>query len=105
MTITRKKVADKIGAYLHHRISLADLVDWAEQAMMGASFGTRNGEHIRDVIARLGVADVRAFGLTWEDCEQFLEKLGYSAHIEIVAGQLSRPTAIVREKSAKKYGR
>jgi hypothetical protein len=105
MTITRKKVADKIGAYLHHRISLAELVDWAEQAMMDASFGTRNGEHIRDVIARLGVADVRAFGLTWEDCEQFLDVLGYSARIEIIAGQSSRPTEIVREKSAKKYAK
>ncbi|MDH5564448.1 MAG: hypothetical protein OEY91_12605 [Nitrospirota bacterium] len=39
---------------------------------------------IRDVVARLGVADVRAFGLTWEDCEQLLKRLGYSAqdHIE-----------------------
>lgn len=105
MTITRKKVADKLGAYLHHRISLADLVDWAEQAMMNASFGTQNAEHIRDVVARLGLADVRAFGLTWEDCEQFLETLGYSARIEIVAGQPSRPSAIIREKPGKKYGK
>ena len=105
MTITRKKVADKIGAYLHHRISLAELVDWAEQAMMEASFGAENGEHIRDVVARLGVADVRAFGLTWEDCEQFLGMLGYSARIEIIAGQPTRPAAIVREKSAKKHGK
>jgi|SRR5579862_1858995 len=105
MTITSKKVADKIGAYLHHRISLAELVDWAERTMMNASFGTRDAGRIRDVIARLGVADVRAFGLTWEDCEQFLNSLGYSAHVEIVAGQSARSAAIVREKPAKKYGK
>jgi len=104
MTITSKKVADKLGAYLHHRVTLAELVDWAERAMMDADFGTRNAEHTRDVVARLGVADVRAFGLTWEDCEQFLEKLGYSARIKIVAGQSARSTAVVREKPRKKYG-
>jgi hypothetical protein len=40
---------------------------------------------IRDVVARVGVADVRAFGLTWEDCEQLLTQLGYSAQVSIVA--------------------
>jgi hypothetical protein len=36
------------------------------------------------VVARLGVADVRAFGLTWADCEELLGQLGFSARIEIV---------------------
>ncbi|MGO9245341.1 MAG: hypothetical protein ACLPT4_04295 [Verrucomicrobiia bacterium] len=105
MTITSKTVADKIGAYLHHRISLAKLVDWAERAMMSAEFTSQNSERIRDVVARLGVADVRAFGLTWEDCEQFLQSLGYSARVEIVAGQPARSATVVREKVAKKYGK
>jgi hypothetical protein len=35
-------------------------------------------------VARLGVADVRAFGLTWEDCEELLAQLGFSARIEII---------------------
>jgi|CXWL01.1.fsa_nt_gi hypothetical protein len=69
---------------------------------------------IRDVVARIGVADVRAFGLTSEDCggprqtavpsggfsatprqsvssaeagEQLLSQLGYSAQVSIVAGK------------------
>jgi hypothetical protein len=33
----------------------------------------------------LGVADVRAFGLTWEDCEQLLRQLGYTARVDIIA--------------------
>ena len=37
------------------------------------------------VIARLGVADVRAFGLAWEDCEELLQKLGFAPRVEIVA--------------------
>jgi hypothetical protein len=37
------------------------------------------------VIARLGVADVRAFGLAWEDCEELLGKLGFAPRVEVVA--------------------
>lgn len=40
---------------------------------------------IRDVAARIGVDDVRAFGLTWDDCEQLLAQLGYSTQVSIVA--------------------
>jgi hypothetical protein len=80
-------------------------VDWAERAMMSTEFTAQNGEQIRDVVARLGLADVRAFGLTWEDCEQLLQSLGYSARIEIVAGQFTRSTVTVREKPARKYGK
>jgi hypothetical protein len=34
-------------------------------------------------VARIGVADVRAFGLTWEDCEQSLMDLGYRTEVQI----------------------
>ena len=40
---------------------------------------------IARVVARLGVADVRAFGLAWEDCEELLRALGYAACVEVVA--------------------
>ena len=74
--------------------------------MMSAEFTAQNSERIRDVVARLGVADVRAFGLTWENSEQFLQSLGYSARIEIIwPGQSARSTAVVREKPAKRYGK
>jgi hypothetical protein len=33
----------------------------------------------------LGVADVRAFGLMWEDCQQLLRELGYDAQVQIEA--------------------
>jgi len=39
---------------------------------------------IRSAISRLGVADVRAFGLTWEDCEELLGQLGFSARVSII---------------------
>ena len=85
MLITRQTVADQIAAYLHHHMSLAQLVDWAENAMMEGEFAEQEMAALRFVVSRLGVADVRAFGLTWEDCEQLLERLGYRARVEIVA--------------------
>lgn len=81
--ITRREVGRRIEDYLQHRISLEDLVDWAEEAMREADFEAAHVETIRDVVARLGLVDVRAFGLTWEDCETMLEKLGYEVKIEV----------------------
>ena len=60
------------------------LLAWAESAMMEGEFDPAHLPTIRDVVARIGVADVRAFGLTWEDCVQLLAKLGYSAQVSIV---------------------
>ena len=85
MTITKQTAADKIAAYLRHEISLAQLVDWAERALMEGEFDERNANVLSAVIGRLGVADVRAFGLAWEDCEQLLHQLGYAPRVEIVA--------------------
>lgn len=85
MTITKQTAANKIAAYLHHEITLAQLVDWAEQAVMEGQFAERELEALRFVIPRLGLADVRAFGLTWEDCEELLARLGYRARVEVLA--------------------
>jgi len=85
MVITKQTVADKIAAYLRHDISLAELVSWAEGAMMAGEFAEQEMAAIADVVSRLGVADVRAFGLAWEDCEQLLRQLGYTARVDIVA--------------------
>ena len=85
MDITRQIVAGKLGAYLHHEISLADLVDWAESTMMEGEFERKHFDDVHHVVARLGVADVRAFGLPWEDWEELLKRLGYSARVTIVA--------------------
>ena len=85
MTITKQTVAGKIAAYLRHDLSLAELVSWAEDALMEGDFAEDEASTIADAVARLGVADVRAFGLAWEDCEQLLRQLGYAARVDIVA--------------------
>ena len=83
--ITPQTVADQLTAYLHHERSLAELVDWAEQAMLDGFWAAEHNQAIRTVVSRLGVADVKAFGLTWEECESLLAQLGYTMRIEVQA--------------------
>jgi cobyrinic acid a,c-diamide synthase len=85
MQLTREAVARMLAAYLHHEISLDELVAWANVAMMEADFEEAYYDPIRDAVARLGLADVQAFRLTWEDCASLLKQLGYDARVEIVA--------------------
>lgn len=51
---------------------------------MDEDFEERTFEVVRDITSRLGLADVRAFGLTWEDCERHLSRLGYRAKVEVI---------------------
>jgi cobyrinic acid a,c-diamide synthase len=85
MTITKRAVADKIAAYLHHETTLAQLVDWSERALLDGEFAEHDAATLSQVVARLGVADVRAFGLAWDDCEELLRKLGFAPRVEVVA--------------------
>ena len=89
MTVTRHKVAQEIIGYLYHRITLAQLVDWAERVMMEGEFEEQNFEALRYVVSRLGLADVRAFGMTLEDCEDFLSRLGYQMFVTVSEAQVS----------------
>lgn len=85
MKITRNSVAEKLTAYLQGRISQSELVDWAERAVMDADFDVPDADLLADIVGRLGLADVAEFGLRWEDCENFLRRLGYRAHVEVEA--------------------
>ena len=94
MTITRKMTADKLTEYLRHQITLTELTEWAEGAMMESEFEEEHLAEVREAVARLGLADVRAFGLAWEDCESILQKLGYAARVEVSAMESEgRPAA------------
>ncbi len=85
MIITRQMVAERISAYLRGQQRLAEVVAWAEEAMREGEFAESDFAVIRDVVARLGLADVAAFGLTWEDAVEMLSRLGYRATVEVQA--------------------
>lgn len=82
-TITRKVLAEKLINYLQHRLTLDELVDWAETALLEAKLDEHDIETLREILVRIGLADVRAFNLTWEDCEDFLSRLGYHVELQV----------------------
>ncbi len=83
--ITRETVRNQLQAYLNHRITIHQLVEWSENAMVDAEFDPRDIELLSDIIGRIGVADVEDFGLSWEDLSQILSTLGYSVNVEVLA--------------------
>ncbi len=82
--ITRHIIAKKLTDYLQNRITLSELVQWAEAAMLDGEFAQADFEVVRDVLSRLGLADVNEFSLTWEDFEDFLARLGYEVRVEVL---------------------
>lgn len=85
MMITKQIVGDKLLDYLNRNVTLTELVDWAENVLLDDEIAEADIEVVREVIARLGLADVREFGLSWEDCYDFLSQLGYAVHVQAEA--------------------
>jgi hypothetical protein len=81
--VTRQIAAEKIADYLHGKLSQAELVDWSEGVMVNSDFDEADTEVLAEIIGRLGLADVAEFGLRWQDCEEFLRRLGYRATVTV----------------------
>jgi hypothetical protein len=52
MSITKQTMAEKIASHLHHDISLADLVSWAEDLLMDGEFVENESPTISVVVTR-----------------------------------------------------
>lgn len=83
MLVTRKTLVDKLLKYINRKIDLSKLVNWAEEMIKESDFEEGSFELIRDILARVGLADVREFGLTCDDCYDYLHRLGYDVKIEL----------------------
>jgi hypothetical protein len=81
MIITKQQVAIQVLNYLQHKINLNDLVTWAEEGLMEGNIQEDDHLLVRDILGKLGLADVKAFGLYWDDCEEIMKKLGYVLNI------------------------
>jgi len=84
MVLTRKALVDMLIKYINRKIDLPTLVNWAEDMIKKADFENGSFELIRGILARIGLADVREFGLTWDDCYDYLHKLGYNVKVELL---------------------
>jgi hypothetical protein len=87
MVITRTTVSDKLLSYLNGGLSLAELVDWAENTFIDAELAPDEDiDLLNDIIAYLAAADTAQFPLTWDICADFLRRLGLS--VRVVAQQV-----------------
>jgi len=84
MVITKKILVDKLMQYINRQIDLGALVSWSEDMMQEAEFDDKDLSLIRDILSRIGLADVREFGLSWDDCYDYLHKLGVEVKIELL---------------------
>ncbi len=82
MIITKQIVAVQLLQYLQHKTSLNELITWAEDMLVEGHFQETETEIIRNVLGEIGLANVRNFGLSWEDCVSIMQRLGYTIHIE-----------------------
>lgn len=85
MIITKKTLSNMLIKYINRSIDLAELVDWAEEMINESDFEDENFELLRDITAQIGLADVREFGLSWDDCYNYLQKLGYDVKVKVSA--------------------
>jgi hypothetical protein len=84
MILTKRELADMLMRYINREINLSNLVSWAEDMIREADFENGSFELIRDILAHIGLADVREFGLSWDDCYDYLHRLGYDVRVNLV---------------------
>lgn len=81
--ITKQTVAEQINSYLNHQTTLAQLVDWCENVLSHGEIADADIDVVSEVVARIGIADVKNFGLLWEECDTLLQKLGYQLQVKV----------------------
>ena len=80
--VTRQSIANQLLNYLNHRISLAELVDWAENTIVEGGAEESHAKIIMQSLGKIAAADVKEFGLLWEDCESIMLALGYTIKVD-----------------------
>lgn len=61
--INKQEIADQLLHYLNHRITLSELVHWAEGRLVQGGFETGQENIIRQTLGPLAAADAEGFGL------------------------------------------
>lgn len=80
--ITKEIIKQRIQDYLLLKINLQSLVDWAEESFMQAEFEEKDSAIISDILSKIGVSNVKNFGIQWHEWNEFLSMLGYEVKLE-----------------------
>ena len=71
----------KLLQYINREITLSELIDWSEKMICEGEIEESQAELIQGILGHIGLADVREFGLTWDDCYEYLKRLGYRVSV------------------------
>ena len=85
MKITKEEVVNKLLSYLNRSVNLEELVDWAESAICEAEYDERDFELIREATKLVLFWNPDRYGLSWDDCYNYLSQLGYQVKVTIFA--------------------
>ncbi len=86
--LTRGAILRHLNRYLNQEISASQLVAWAKETLAEGDLSEEDEVLLNDLVARAGTPGTEAFGLTIEDCSEFMERLGYE--LRISTGPLTR---------------
>ncbi len=101
--ITQEILAAKILDCLNGQLSLAELVHWAEDAIVEFTESDErppNANTVWDVLLYLGAGDSPDFPLTWEVIRDTLERLGRPVQ-RVAAWRALAPHPLKRERRLK----
>lgn len=82
--ITKQLISQQLTKYLNHQMLLPELVDWAESTIMEGNIEPDDTKITMQILGRLAAADVKEFGLLWEDCEEIMRSLGYDIKVKTI---------------------
>ncbi len=75
--IPKQVVSEKLLSYLNQEITLAELVDWAENCfVVGGFVPDEDIDMLVDIVMYLAGGDTVYFPLTWDVCSDFMAQLG-----------------------------
>ena len=83
MVITKEILTNMLVKYLNREITKDELVDWAENMICDVEFSESEADLIKKILSRLGLADVKEFGLSWDDCYNYLHELGHNVTVSV----------------------
>lgn len=83
MSVTKEILTDMIIKYLNRQMGKDELVDWAENMICKEEFVEQDAHLIMEILSHIGLADVKEFGLSWDDCYEYLHKLGHKVTVMV----------------------
>jgi hypoxanthine phosphoribosyltransferase len=79
--LMRNAILQKLNAYLDRQIRISALIDWARDTLQQGDLSPDDDALLQELVDRAGTPGSESFGLTLEDCAEFLGRLDYDLQI------------------------